>query len=484
MKRLLEKISLAIICLLACSVGVFAQGGSPSYTDGLKIKLDSTGKKYVRFLVWADFRARYTELNPGTAINGIAKDNMVDFSVRQFRLALYSQLSPRYLILGTMGIDNQSFSSGGSAGGGNTGNGGGTFNGTLGKKPLFYLHELWNEYTVVPENDFKTHKHNFASLYIGTGLHYWVGISRMSSLSSFNFLAIDAPVYNWPLIDNSDQLGRQIGIYLKGNIGPVAYRWSVNKPFTVVNPAVAYPANSPEINYAVDNNANGNLSTTGYAAWQFFEKENTLVPYTTGSYVGTKKVLNVGAGYYYSKKATTTQADNTANSLLINHSIKIWAADVFADIPWGGERQNWAFTGYSVYYNDDFGPNYLRNGSIMNENVGPDKNYTGVVSQSGYGNLAPIIGTGSSWFTQVGLLLPKTLFKTDVVRFQPFAEYSLQTFDRYGSSKFTWWSAGGNIYLDGHHAKIGFKYQTRPIVAFDRQYGSKGSYVISTQVFL
>ncbi|SFM89458.1 hypothetical protein SAMN05428949_1204 [Chitinophaga sp. YR627] len=477
--------TLATILLILGSTVVYAQGGSPSYTDGLTVKLDSTGRKYVRFLIWTDFRARYTDLNPGTAVNGIAKEHMFDFSVRQFRLALYSQLSPRYLILGTIGMDNQSFSSGGSAGGGNTGNGGATFNGTLGKKPSLYVHELWNEFTVVPDNDFKTKKRNFASLYIGTGLHYWVGISRMSSLSSFNFLAIDAPIYNWPLIDNSDQLGRQVGVYIKGNIGPVSYRWAVNKPFTIVNPAIVYNSpNAPELNYAVDNNAKGDLSTTGYAAWNFFERENTLVPYTTGTYVGTKKVFNIGAGYYHTGNGTSTQVDNTTISAFKYHDINIWAADVFADIPFGGDRQNWAITGYSVYYHDDFGPNYLRNGSIINENVGPAKGYTGVVSQAGYGNLAPIIGTGSSWFTQAGLLLPKTLLKTDAIRIQPFAEYSLQQFDRYGTSKFTWWSAGGNIYLDGHHARISFKYQTRPIVIDNHQAYSKGTFVIATQVFL
>ncbi|WP_431215890.1 hypothetical protein ACQ86N_15265 [Puia sp. P3] len=268
---------------------VYGQGGSPTYQDGMTVKLDSTGKKYIRFLIWSDFMARYTRLNPGTAVNGVASDGMFDFSVRQFRFAVYTQLSPRYLILATVGMDNQTFSSGGTAGGGNTGNGGASFAGTLGKKPDIYVHELWNEFTVVPDNDFTTKKPNFASLYIGTGLHYWVGISRMSSLSSFNFLAVDAPLYNWPLIDNSDQLGRQVGVYIKGKIGPVPYRWAVNKPFTVINPPVAYAANAPELNYAVDNNAEGKLSTTGYASWDIFEQENSLVPYTTGTYVGTKK---------------------------------------------------------------------------------------------------------------------------------------------------------------------------------------------------
>ncbi|MDO6431149.1 hypothetical protein Q4E93_11150 [Flavitalea sp. BT771] len=473
-----------LVLMTTLITNIYGQGGSPTYQDGMSIKLDSTGKKYIRFLIWSDFMARYTDLNPGTAVNGIPRKNMFDFSVRQFRFAVYTQLSPRYLILATVGMDNQTFSSGGAAGGGNTGNGGPGFAGTLGKKPSIYVHELWNEFTVVPDNDFTTRKPNFVSLYIGTGLHYWVGISRMSSLSSFNFLAIDAPLYNWPLIDNSDQLGRQVGVYIKGKIGPVPYRWAINKPFTVVNPPIAYPANSPEMNYAVDNNAEGKLSTTGYASWDIFEQENSLVPYTTGTYVGTRKVLNIGAGYYYSADGTSTQADNTSSSPLIKHDIAIWATDLFADIPFGGARKNWAITGYTVYYHDDFGPNYLRNGSIINENVGPAKGYAGAVSQAGFGNLAPIIGTGSSWFTQAGLLLPKTLLRTDAVRLQPFAEYSFQQFDRYGSAKFTWWSAGGNIYLDGHHARISIKYQTRPIVVDHRQADSKGTFVLSTQVFL
>ena len=146
------------------SVVVYGQGGSPSYSDGMTVKLDSTGKKYIRFLIWSDFMARYTDLNPGTAVNGIAKNNVFDFSVRQFRFAVYSQLSPRYLILATVGMDNQTFSSGGAVGGGNTGNGGSTFAGTLGKKPAIYVHELWNEFTIVPDNDFKTRKAHFASL--------------------------------------------------------------------------------------------------------------------------------------------------------------------------------------------------------------------------------------------------------------------------------------------------------------------------------
>ena len=462
---------------------VSGQGGSPDYKEGMRIKFDSAGKKYIQFNTYATFWARHTITNPGTAINGVEKGSWTDFSIRQFRLLTYSQLSARYLIVANIGIDNQTFSSGGTAGGGNTGNGGAQYSGTLGKKPELYIHDLWNEYAVFPDKDPVTKMPRKVSLYIGTGLHYWLGISRMTTASSSNYLALDVPIYNWPLVDLSDQFARQLGIYFKGNIGPVNYRWSLNKPFTVINPPVAYPQGAADSGYAVDNNVTGKLSTSGYAAWQFFENESNFLPYTVGTYVGTKKVLNIGAGYYYTAEGTTTQATNTATSVLQRHNISLWAADAFADLPFGSKRANWAFTGYSAYYHYNFGPGYLRNASIMNENVGAASGYAGIKSQAGYGNLAPVIGTGTSWFTQAGLLLPKTIWRSSV-RLQVFGEYSLQKFQRYGDSKFTYWSCGSNIYIDGHHARLTVKYQTRPIIVNNQQDSFAGTFIVATQVSL
>ena len=476
--------------LRTCMLGLFfctlflklsAQRPEPEFKEGMRVKLDSTGRKYIQFSTWATFWARSTELNPGTLINGIAKNNVTDFSLRQFRLLTYSQLGSRYLILANIGIDNQTISSGGSAGGGNTGNGGATFNGTLGKKPVLYVHELWNEYAVFPDRDPESNRLKKASLYIGTGLHYWMGISRMTTSSSSSYLALDVPLMNWPLVDLSDQFARQIGVYFKGNIGRMAYRWAVNKPFTVLSPPVTYPGEVKGINYALDNNATGKLSTTGYASWQFLEKESNFLPYTVGTYLGEKKVFNIGAGYYSSREGTVTQASNSENSTLIRHDINLWAVDAFLDMPFGGSKKM-ALTGYSVFYNYDFGPNYLRNVSIMNLNAAQDPAFLGQASQAGFGNLAPVIGTGKTWFTQAGLLLPKEWLTK--IRLQPFAELSLQKFERYGNEVFSFWSAGGNVYLDGHHAKISVKYQTRPIVIAELQASSKGTFTLATQISL
>lgn len=473
---------LAILILTDTFVDrVNGQGSDPVYGDGMKIKLDSSGRKYIQFITYATFWGRYTQANPGTSLNGIPTNHWTDFSLRQFRLITYSQLSSRYLILADIGMDNQSFSSGGSAGGGITGNGGAVFNGTLGKKPGLYIHDLWNEYAIISDQDAIKGKKRKASLYIGTGLHYWIGLSRMTTSSSSSYLALDVPLFNWPLTDFSDQFARQLGIYVKGNIGPLAYRWSVNKPFTVISSSMKYPDNSPDSAYAVDNNAVGNLSTSGYAAWQILSDENHLLPYTVGTYVGTKKVFNLGVGYYFARNATASQVTNSSASELSRHNIALWSVDSFADIPFGGSK-NWAITSYTVFYHYNFGPGYLRNESIMNANVSNNINFTGSVSQAGFGNLAPVTGTGTTLFSQIGLLLPKTW--SPKTRLQPFAEVSLQRFQRYQDAEFVSWSTGGNIFLDGHHARITFKYQTRPVVETNRQHSLKGTFIIATQVNL
>ena len=66
-----RKLAVSLALALMSFGAAKAQGGSPLYTDGMTIKLDSGGKKYIRFLTWATVWIRHTEANPGTAINSI-----------------------------------------------------------------------------------------------------------------------------------------------------------------------------------------------------------------------------------------------------------------------------------------------------------------------------------------------------------------------------------------------------------------------------
>jgi hypothetical protein len=86
-------------------------------------------------------------------------------------------------------------------------------------------------------------------------------------------------------------------------------------------------------------------------------------------------------------------------------------------MPIGKKENKMAVTAYSVLYDYDFGPNYLRNVGIMN--IGSvDPNFTGSRAIAGAGNAQPTMGSGNIWYTQAGVLLPCKEAKPKI-RIQP-----------------------------------------------------------------
>jgi hypothetical protein len=452
-----------IACLLLISAAGFSQG-STEYGSGLKFNLDTTGNKYMRIIAWNQIWYRSSEMNPGSIINGEAASSSTDIGNRRLRMLLYAQISKRYLIVTHFGINNQTFTNGGAAGTTGTGGYG------QGKKPGLFFHDAWNEYAVVlPEAGKKF------SLSIGGGLHYYMGLSRMTMASTLNFLAIDAPIFNWPLIDVSDQFARQPGIFAKGKFGKLEYRFSYNKPFaTNLAPADAATESAA---VAVDNNGNTKWSKAGYVEYQFLDQEANLLPYKVGSYLGTKKIFNIGAGFYNAPDGTRT----SVNGAIQRHNISLLAADVFADLPLGTPERKMALTAYSVFYNYDFGPNYLRNVGIMNVG-GTDPAFTGQPALAGPGNAQPMIGTGNIWYTQAGFLLPNSAEKP-TVRIQPYAAYTYKNFEALEKSS-SQFDVGANFYLDGHHAKITTQYSTRPVYTTPDTKTSKGEFILQLHIYL
>ena len=141
-----------------------------------------------------------------------------------------------------------------------------------------------------------------------------------------------------------------------------------------------------------------------------------------------------------------------------------------------------ALTAYSVFYNYDFGPNYLRNISIMNVG-GSNPDFTGTRALAGAGNLQPVIGSGNIWYTQAGVLLPTSQEKPKL-RVQPFGAYTYKNFDALdkASSQF---DVGANFFLDGHHAKITTQYSTRPVyTAADKIDKYLGEFTVQLQIYL
>lgn len=440
---------------------------SQHYGSGLKLGLNPEGSKYVRFLIWNQIWARHTENNPGTSVNGVPSETTQDIGARRLRMLAYAQITPRYLILTHFGINNQTFVNGG--GSGTTGTGGYG----QGKKPQIFFHDAYNEYAILPATDSAGKKKSF-SLSLGAGLHYWNGVSRMSSASTLTFLMVDAPVFNWPTIENADQFGRQYGIYIKGAAKKLHYQFSLDKPFATISK----PTDSA--NVAVDNSGDAAGAISGYVDYQFLDQESNLLPYRVGTYVGGKRVFNIGGGFYRQARGVIS-SDGMGKQQ--KHDILLVAGDVFAELPVGNKEKNMALTAYGVYYNFDFGPNYLRTSGIMNTGTTNTAVPAADRVLEGPGNARVLLGTGSIAYVQAGFLLPK--FKSNKVRLQPIAALAYKNFEALKAAG-SYWDAGMNVYLDAHNAKITAQYSSRPLYnAVTKELKDrKGELIIQFQVAL
>ncbi|MFM6983612.1 MAG: hypothetical protein ACKOXF_05735 [Chitinophagaceae bacterium] len=434
MKNILTTL-LITIALAGATEHLQAQG-SELYGSGMKFKLNEDGSKYMRFITWHQVWTRYNQNNEGSARQGVAQKETFDIGIRRSRFLFLAQINPRFLILFHAGINNQTSYTGGYLGS------------TDAKKPQLFIHDLWNEFKVIDKKKFK--------LDFGAGLHYWHGVSRMSSASTLNFLAYDAPIFNWSNIETTDQFARYIGIYAKGKLAKLDYRFNLSEPFyTNTSKAISTTA-------ALYNPGNVYKIKAGYASWQFLDQESNLLPFTVGTYVGSKKVFNIGAGFLHNKKAMWTKKTSWTGTDSINyHDMKLFAFDMFLDIPLNKEKGT-ALTAYVVDYVNNFGPNFVRSIGIMNPAL---ENAAGAGTSSYRGNALPLIGTGNTLYGQVGYLLPKTLSKK--FKLQPYGAYTLSNFE--GVKDITGkkhavnvLDLGANMFLEAHHAKITLNYRNRP----------------------
>lgn len=350
MKRLLI-VQVVLICL---TVQVFAQN------KPVKFSLDSTGANYVKFGFLGQIWLRYNSSNPGTLVNGTPKSETFDIGLRRWRLTTYAQISDRVSMFVQFGQNN--------------------FNYLSAKYTGAFFHDGFFDYKVADQ------------LQLGAGLSGWSGPSRYASPSIGNLLAIDAPLYQQATNGISDQFLRKIGAFAKGYLGKVEYRLILATPMSISSNIET----TPNSTYAVYNNTSSALQPQAYIKYQFFEKESIQSPYPKSTYLGTKKVLALGAGFVQQNKANWML--NGSGDTVTNQMLQL-SADVFYETPLPGDK---AFTLYAAYHNYDFGKNYLRVGGPMNPaNGSNDPNVL-----SGSGNGYPFLGTGHSYFLQTAYLYP------------------------------------------------------------------------------
>lgn len=353
MKKIIT-LKFAVFCFALLSLSnLFAQGTAPatpaappapptvdhSYKP-MTLKLTDDGKKFIRLITWHQIWATATQNNPGSKdVNGKLIDGSAgsteswstDLAIRRSRFLIHAQISPRFMILSHWGINNQSFINGGATAGANAAAVGTNTPSNNGKRPQLYMHDAWTEFAVKP-----------GLLSIGAGLHYWNGISRLTSNSTLNFMTLDAPIFNWANIEGTDQFARQFGIYAKGQIakGRLDYRLHLNKPFVFgTAPAAVGKTATGAINPATTgiavNTFNENWSQGGYVKYMFWDKESNVYPFEVGSYLGSKKIFNIGAGFYTHKGATLTygQLNSTTNRDSINNTQKCFGVDAIVEYP-------------------------------------------------------------------------------------------------------------------------------------------------------
>lgn len=391
-------------------------------SDGAKIKLSADGKAFIRFMTWHQFWGRYTEMNPGSVVREVEHGSTLDFGLRRSRALIYAKPTDDLTIVFHFGINNQSTVAGGYGAG------------TDGpKKPQMFIHDAYGEHRVIGDY-----------LFFGAGLHYWNGISRMTSASTITFLAFDSPIIHWPTIDKHDQFARQMGAYVKGELGPAHYRIALNQPF--VTPSL------PAVDKADLSSDVRTMALQGYLNVDLLEKESHALPYFTGTYIGKKKVFNLGAGWYWQKDGAVW-LEGTERKF---GKVLLGGLDAFLDLPFDGGKH--ALTAYASFLHYDFGPNYIRNVGIMNPSTGLFPGST--ASFNGAGNAAPIIGTGNVVYGQAGYLLPFDLGNAG--KLQPYAAITWAKYEALADAV-TIPEAGLNWFVDGHNAKLTLHYKSRPV---------------------
>jgi hypothetical protein len=410
-----------VIVVLFISINGFAQLPSVRFNDGLKIYLSDDSTKHIKGTGLAQVWFRYNDNNPGSTIYGTPKKETFDVGLRRVRYQLMGQVNKKTFFYTQFGINS--------------------FNSLSARKSPLFFHDVTAEYSVYK---------NYIT--IGGGLNGWNGTSRYSSSGVGNILGLDLPTIEEATNDVTDQFVRKLGVYAKGLIGGLDYRFSASNPFPVQNSlspvatlggtnSSAFSTKAPEMQYQ------------GYVKWQFLDKESNQLPYSAGSYLGKKRIFNIGSGFSYQKNAMWYR-----NTLMdtISTPLQSFAVDLFFDYYLNKEKQN-AVTAYAAFLNYDFGPNYIRNAGAMNTANGTNS----AASFNGAGNAAPLIGTGQVIYAQAAYLFKKDLLGKEGT-LQPYASGSFASYQKLKDPVLIY-DIGINWIMSGQNSKLSLDYQSRPI---------------------
>ncbi|RTQ45281.1 hypothetical protein EJV47_25725 [Hymenobacter gummosus] len=390
--------------------------------DG-KLALNPDASHYVKLTLLNQAWLRYNQNNPGSRINGRNEPSTLDAGIRRFRIQFYGQLTDRVFIYSQIGINNFGYLSD--------------------RKQLFFLHDAVGEYAVVKNQ-----------LSLGTGLGSWNGLSRFTASSTASIMGLDLPLVAETTNDVNDQFGRKLSVYAKGKLSKLDYRLAVSKPLIIA-------PNTPAVGVASFASLAPRAQWQGYLQWQFLDQESNLTPYAAGTYLGKKRIFNVGAGFIVQPRATWYRPGPLGGPATrpdtVFAAMKQWAVDVFYDAPVGPAAKGQALHAYAAFYHLDYGPNYIRNTAPLSPTNGLAP---GTTTLNNGGNGWPAYGTGNVVYGQVGYKLPDNL--VGPTTFMPYLSLQHARYERLHDAM-NYYDAGVNWLLAGHTSKLTVAYQNRPI---------------------
>lgn len=394
----------------------FAQGQEKPFNV---VHLKPDGSQYIKFGMNLQVWGRYSELNPGSKIGTTEVDDAYDVVIRRLRLQAMGMLTENVFFHLQLGQNNINFQQ----------------NSGPSNAPLSVLDAV-GEY------------HFSKKLHIGGGLTSWgSGTTRYSSNSSSAQLTLDTPMYQQVINTSSTFGNRNLSIYVKGDLGKFNYRAAITNPYR--NSANNFGANStistetPRAQYA------------GILTYNFLDKESSEDAYHRGTYLGTKKVFNVGLGYLTQAKAMWHA---TPAATIAYDDMKVLGLDVFYDSPIGNNGS--AITAYVAYNNADYGKNYIQAVSVPNPAIADNT----LINGSGNGFVG--VGTGNIYYAQVGYLFKRSANGASKGRFQPYAATQIAALEAL-DTPMTMYELGANYYTTGTFGpKFSVNYQNRAI--FDK----------------
>ena len=389
--------------------------------DG-KLTLNPDGSHYVKLTLFNQVWARYDQSNPGTLVNGYGKPNTFDVGIRRFRIQFYGQLTDRVFVYSQIGINNFGY-------------------GSI-PKTGFFLHDAVGEYAVVKKH-----------LSLGAGLGAWNGLSRLTASSVGSIMGIDLPLVAETTNDVDDQFGRKLSLYAKGKLGKLDYRVALSDPLLV--------ANAPINTYASFSGRPPKAQYQGYFMYQLKDQESNLTAYNAGTYLGQKRVLNVGAGFIVQPEAVWYRTAGSPDTL--TQAMKQVAVDLFYDAPLDTAKGAASISFYAVAMHLDYGPGYLRYTGPMNPANGiSTKAASTQVPGAGntFGNAVPLFGTGNVIYAQLGYKFKENLAGSTT--FMPYVSYQYAAYKRLADDMH-YFDAGVHWLLAGQTSKLTLSYQNRPV---------------------